>query len=180
MPYSKGMASSTTRISLEDFHARYSNESGYEYWFGEVVQKAVPTWLHAILQALLAEIFYEHGYFSASELDLRISREFQPRPDVVASLELESHTYPTKPIDIVAEIVSPDDVPAKILEKCSHYADLGIAQIYVIDPIQRSVTQWNRHKHDLEPVRELKLTNGSIVHVNSIFARLDERLKHRS
>jgi Uma2 family endonuclease len=52
-----------THISLEEFHARYAHESGYEYWFGEVVHKSVPTWLHAILQSLLAEIFYEQGYF---------------------------------------------------------------------------------------------------------------------
>lgn len=166
-----------THISLEEFHARYANERGYEYWFGEVVQKSEPTWLHAILQSLLAEIFYEHGYFSGSELDLRTSRDFQSRPDVAASLELESTGYPTKPIDIVAEILSPDDPPAKVLEKCQHYAELGIRQIYVFDPIERTAQQWDQPNKQLQRITCLTLTNGSSITVDSIFARFEGRLQ---
>lgn len=173
------MATAATPISLEEFHARFANEGGYEYWFGEVVKKSVPTWLHAILQALLVEIFYEQGYFAGSELDLRISPEFQPRPDVAASLNLESHGYPTKPIDIVAEILSPDDPAGKVLEKCRHYKELGIVQIYVFDPIERWAAEWNAAKQELERISELRLTNGSTVRVESIFARFDERLKRQ-
>jgi Uma2 family endonuclease len=166
-------------LSLEEFQARYANESGFEYWFGEVVRKSVPTWLHAILQSLLAQILFEQGYFAGSELDLRISREFQPRPDVAASLELESAGYPTKPIDIVAEILSPDDPPAKVLEKCHHYDQLGIRQIYVCDPIQRTFALWNPETRQLEPIAQLVLTNGAIVTGENIWARFEERLQHK-
>ncbi|HEX4227059.1 MAG TPA: Uma2 family endonuclease [Bryobacteraceae bacterium] len=169
-----------THISLEEFHARYANESGYEYWFGEVVQKSVPTWLHAILQSLLAEMFFEQGYFSGSELDLRISCDFQPRPDVAASLELETRGYPTRPIDIVAEILSPDDPPAKVLEKCQHYAELGIRQIYVLDPIGRTADQWDQANQQLQRVTALLLTNGSLIRVGTIFARFEQRLNRRA
>jgi Uma2 family endonuclease len=168
-----------THISLEEFRVRYANDSGYEYWFGEVVQKSVPTWLHAILQSLLAEIFFEHGYFSGSELDLRISGDFQPRPDVAASLDLETPGYPTKPIDIVAEILSPDDPPGKVLEKCQHYAELGIRQIYVFDPIARTAEQWDQANKQLQRITALILTNGSLVQVDGIFARFEQRLKRR-
>lgn len=170
---------SAVHLSLEEFHALYASESGYEYWFGEVVQKSVPTWLHAILQSLLAEIFYEKGYFSGSELDLRISREFQPRPDVAASLELESSGYPTKPIDIVAEILSPDDPPGKMREKSLHYAELGIYQIYIFDPVARTVEQWNPVQQQLERISQLTLTNGVVLQAEEIFARFDQRLKRR-
>jgi Uma2 family endonuclease len=168
-----------THISLEEFHARYAHESGYEYWFGEVVQKSVPTWLHAMLQSLLAEIFFEHGYFSGSELDLQISRDFQPRPDVAASLELETPGYPTKPIDIVAEILSPDDPVGKVLEKCQHYADLGIRQIYIFDPIERTAHQWDQANQQLQRITALILTNGSQIPVDTIFARFEQRLNRR-
>jgi Uma2 family endonuclease len=131
------------------------------------------------LQSLLAEIFYEKGYFSGSELDLRISREFQPRPDVAASLELESSGYPTKPIDIVAEILSPDDLHGKVSEKCQHYAELGIHQIYVFDPVQRTVEQWNAARQQLERISQLSLTNGAVVQAEEIFTRFEQRLKRR-
>ena len=146
-------------LSLEEFHARYANQGGFEYWFGEVVQKSVPTWLHAILQSLLAQIFSEQGYFAGSELDLRISREFQPRPDVAASLELESTSYPTKPIDIVAEILLPDDLPVQVIEKCRHYEALGIRQIYVFDPVKRTAAQWQPATQQLDQIDQLILTN---------------------
>lgn len=170
---------SALRVSLEEFQTRYANEGPYEYWFGEVVEKSAPTWLHAILQSLLGEIFYEQGYFSGPELDLRISREFQPRPDVAASLELESTGYPTRPIDMVAEILSPDDNLARMQEKCRYYADLGIKRIYVFDPVDRWAAEWNRDSNELQRVNELQLTNGSVVRVADLFERLDQRLKRR-
>lgn len=173
------MATADTTLTLEEFRTRFGQQNGYEFWFGEVVRKSVPTWLHAILQALLAEIFYEQGYFSGSELDLRISRDFQPRPDVAASLTLESHDYPTKPVDIVAEILSPDDSSEKVVEKCRHYRELGIVQIYVFDPVARAAAQWNADAERLDEVTELVLTNGSRVPVFEIFARFEERLKRR-
>ncbi len=179
MTYPESMAT-VAQIPLEEFQNRYSGESGYEYWFGEVVRKGVPTWLHAILQSLLAQIFSEQGYFAGSELDLRISPDFQPRPDVAASLDLESSTYPTKPIDIVAEILSPDDLPAKLLEKCRHYAKLGIRQIYVFDPLERTAAMWNPIEQQLDRIDHLTLTNGSVVSVGTIFNRFDQRLKRSS
>lgn len=167
----------TARVSPEEFQTRYAPYGPYEYWFGEVVEKSVPTWLHAMLQLLLGEIFYEQGYFSGSELDLRISRDFQPRPDIAASLQLESEGYPTKPIDIVAEILSPDDNPVQIAQKCRHYAELGIQQIFVFDPVERWAAEWNKQAAELRRVSELRLTNGSAVSVGDIFTRFDERLK---
>lgn len=170
---------SAVHVSLEEFQTRYAPHGPYEYWFGEVVEKSVPTWLHAALQLLLGEIFYEQGYVSGSELDLRISPDFQPRPDVAASLQLESEGFPTKPIDIVAEVLSPDDSIETMREKCRHYSDLSIAQIYVFDPVERWAAQWNKSTRQLDRISELVLTNGSKVDVPSIFTRFDDRLKRR-
>ncbi len=169
-----------THISLADFHASYATESGYEYWFGEVVRKGMPTWLHAILQAVLCAVFDEHGYIAGTELDLRISSVFQPRPDVAATLHLETYGYPTKPIDIVAEVLSPDDRPEKVAEKCGYYAGLGIQQIYVFDPVRQTAEQWNSLDQKLQTISELTLTNGALVQVSDIFARLDERIQRNA
>jgi hypothetical protein len=76
-------------------------------WFGEVVQKGIATWLHGLLQAILANFFYKFAYASGSEIDLRIDPNWQLRPDVTAALEIEQ-PYPTKPVDIVAEVLSND------------------------------------------------------------------------
>ena len=97
------VAGTTQLLNLEEYRARYASEKGYEFWFGEVVRKAVPTWLHSILQILIGELLTKAGYAAGSELELRIDPEWEPKPDIAASLESED-PYPTKAIDIVAEI----------------------------------------------------------------------------
>ena len=76
------MATATGRMTLEQFHELYDSENGYEYWFGKAVRKHRPTWTHAILQGQLVELLTRLGYFSGSELTLRVDSEWEPRPDV--------------------------------------------------------------------------------------------------
>lgn len=169
-----------TLISLEQYHERYSNEHGFEYWFGEVVRKPVPTWLHSILQALLAELFTKMGYVAGSELDLRINRDWEPRPDVAATLQPITEPYPTKPMEIVAEVLSPDDTIPKIKEKCSLYSDIGIAQIFVFDPEHQRAWEWNHEQSDLERISgQIALRNGALIMLQDIWSELDRRLKTR-
>lgn len=169
------MAVATAGLTLEEFNAQYGNEHGYEYWFGEVVRKGMPTWLHGLLQAVLCEFFYKLGYISGSEIDLRIDPNWQPRPDVTAALGIEQ-PYPTKPMDIVAEILS-DDPMTRVFEKCRNYARIGIPQIFVLDPESRTAWEWDREKDNLDRIEKLRLGNGSTVEVNEIWAELDARMR---
>ena len=168
------MAASAVTLSLDEFHARYANEHGYEYWFGEVVRKSMPTWLHGLIQAILCEFFYRLGYAAGSEIELRIDPNWQPRPDVTASLELEE-PYPTKPVDIVAEVLS-DDAMTTVYEKCRNYTRIGIRQIFVFDPQARTAWEWSREAENLERVEELRLGNGARVAVAEIWAELERRM----
>lgn len=169
------MATATTLLTLEEFNARYANEHGYEYWFGEVVQKAMPTWLHSVLQGLLFELLHRLGYVSGTELELRIDPNWQPRPDVAAALKVEGR-YPTKPVDIVVEILS-DDPMTRVFEKCRHYARIGIPQIFVFDPESKTAWEWSRQTGNLERVQTLHLKNGASLDVAEVWAELDARLR---
>lgn len=169
------MAAATTLLTLQEFNAQYAHEHGYEYWFGEVVQKGMPTWLHGLLQAILLELFHKLGYLSGAEIDLRIDPNWQPRPDVIASLEIEQ-PYPTKPVDIVAEVLS-DDSMRRVFEKCRNYARIGIPQIFVFDPESRIAWEWSRETGNLERIHTLRLRNGSSLPVSDIWAELDARMR---
>lgn len=172
------MAASTSLLTLEQFNAQYANEHGYEYWFGEVVQKGMPTSLHGLLQLILGEFVHKLGYFSGSEIDPRIDPNWQPRPDVIATLEIEQ-PYPTKPVDIVAEVLSPDDPMTKVFEKCRNYARIGIPQIFIFDPA-RTAWEWNQENDNLERIHVLRLRNGSTLDVNDIWAEMESRMRPRS
>jgi Uma2 family endonuclease len=168
------MASSTTHLSLQQYHEKYASKPGCEYWFGEVVRKAVPTWLHALLQGLLVELFVRAGYAAGSELELRIDPDWEPRPDVVASLTIEE-PYPTKPVAIVAEVLSPDDRMDALFEKCAHYARIGIRQILVFNPRTHTAWEWNTATENLERIDRLKLENGEVVDLAGLWNELERR-----
>ncbi len=81
------MATVTQSLTLEEFRARFRQQKPYfEYWFGEPIQKTTPTWLHAVLQGIMREALRRAGYKSGSEVELRIDPQWEPVPDVIATL----------------------------------------------------------------------------------------------
>ncbi|MBV8895850.1 MAG: Uma2 family endonuclease [Acidobacteriaceae bacterium] len=132
-------------MTVEQFEAQYGQEKPYfEYWFGEPVQKSMPTWLHSLLQKIIMKLLDEAGYVSGAEVKLKISDDFQPLPDVTAVLPGEVELpYPTRPVEIVVEVLSPDDQLSQVRRKCQYYLQLGIEHIYVIDPVQRELWTWS-------------------------------------
>ena len=163
-------------MTVEQFERQYSNRKPYfEYWFGEPVQKAMPTWIHSMLQKIIMRLLDDAGYESGAELKLKISADFQPLPDVSAVLPGQVELpYPTRPIEVVVEILSPDDQFSQILEKCRFYEGLGIKHIYVVDPETRRVWSWGRNETPA-PV-EMLLS----IPVAAIWSELDRRIKQGS
>lgn len=169
------MATATNLLSLEEFRQRYAEEKPYyEYWFGEAIQKSAPTWLHVLLQAILTDFLTQAGYRSGPELELRIDSDWQPKADVAASLVVE-HPYPTKPIDVVAEILSPDDRISRVFEKCRQYARIGITKIFVLDLETKSAWEWDRRTDNLERILKMNLPNGQLIALADVWSELDRR-----
>jgi Uma2 family endonuclease len=49
------MAAQLSPLSLEDFHKLYDGaKPAYEYWYGSVVRKPMPSVLHGIIQVLIS------------------------------------------------------------------------------------------------------------------------------
>jgi hypothetical protein len=118
-------------------------EGGLEIWpnhFGEPIQKTTPTWLDAVLQGLMCEALRRTGYKAGSEVELRIDPEWEPVPDVMATLQYIKD-YPTEPVEIVVEILSPED--------------------RVLDPVDKFAWQWKAGS--LEAIMQLLLPNGAAV-----------------
>ena len=170
----RNMPAATTLLTIEQYREQYAGETGWEYWFGEAVRKPVPTWLHGVLQLLLGQLLREAGYYSASELDLRIDPNWEPRPDVAGALTLEQ-PYPTKPIDVAIEILS-DDKMGPLFAKCRHYVRIGIPQIFVFDPVARDAWEWSRETDSIERIQSMRLGNGSVIAVDDVWAELEKRI----
>jgi Uma2 family endonuclease len=166
------------RISLEEFERRYaSSDRAHEYWHGEVIEKPVPTWLHSVLLMILGEVLNRAGYKVGGDIDLRLDPEFAPRPDVAAGRRSIDTRYPTQAseIEIVIEILSPEDAMTRVLAKCQEYARIGIEQIYVADPESETAWIWNHERRQLDRVDSWVLTNSQTVLMADLWSELRVR-----
>ena len=172
------MAAGTQLLTLEEFRLRYADEKPYyEYWFGEAIQKAVPPTIHGLLQLILCELLKRLGYRAAPEVELRIDPNWQPKPDVLASLSRLENPYPTKPVEVIIEVLSPTDAMSLVHEKCRNYQRIGFEQIFVLDPEFRKSWEWSRKTQNLERIDALRLTNGKSIELTEVWQELDKELQ---
>jgi Uma2 family endonuclease len=171
------MATVTPPITFEEFEQLQQTGRAIEYWHGKVVEKAVPTWLHSLLQVVIGQFLTEAGYAAGSEPDLRISREFAPRPDIMATSEDIETQYPTHPgeAEIIVEILSPTDNWPDVEKKCREYMGLGVVQVFVADPEGRQAWVWRREAQCLGEVDTWILTNGEPIVLADVWRELDRR-----
>jgi Uma2 family endonuclease len=82
------------------------------------------------------------GFRAFTALRVRISSEPRYRiPDIcVKALPHRADPILEKP-DLVIEILSPDDRPAKVLRKIADYLQAGVPHIWIVDPYQRTVME---------------------------------------
>ena len=171
------MAIATNALSLQEFRSRYAGEKPYyEYWFGEAIQKPVPTWLHAVLQIVLCDFLRNAGYKAGAELELRIDPDWEPKPDVSGLLTSPEGRYPTQPVDVVMEVLSPEDPMARVFEKCRQYQRIGISAIFVFDPEAQVAWQWAPKDSNLQRLdKAVFLPNGSKFSLQDLWGELDRR-----
>jgi Uma2 family endonuclease len=132
------MASPAQFLSLQQFEQTYGDEKPYyEYWFGEAIQKPMPTSLHGTAQLVLGMLLFSRGWKAASEVKLKLSPFANPIPDLVADPKAIESPFPTKPLALCIEILSPSDEPRNLFQKCAHYLDWGVETAWIIDPENR-------------------------------------------
>ncbi len=137
------MAALAGKLTIEEFQSKYGrSERSYEYRYGEAVPKAIPTWVHGLLQSLISKLLMNEGFKAGSEVELRIDPDAYPKPDVIATKGKVEIPYPTKAVDVVVEVLSKDDPMPYLLQKCGAYQTWGFAFIYVVDPESRVLYRW--------------------------------------
>ncbi len=164
-------------LTLHEFRERYAEEKPYyEYWFGEAVQKSVPTVLHVLLVKILLFALDQAGYESGPELELRIDESWQPKADVAAWTEMDG-PYPIKPVDVVVEVLSPEDRMHRVIAKCRQYERIGVQSIFVMDPETHDAWRWK--DENLERIQAMTLPNGNQIAIADLWAELDRRASGR-
>ena len=167
------MLAEAANLTLAEFQSKFEKgDRSYEYWHGRAIAKGMATWIHGILQVIISELLAEAGYTAGSEVELRIVPEARPKPDVIATKGAVEDPYPISAVDVVVEILSPDDAMAFVIEKCRAYETWGFPGIYVVDPESRLVFRWTGNALEISPV----LTSVSTA---KIWERLDLALRRK-
>jgi Uma2 family endonuclease len=92
-------------------------------------------------------------------------------PDVCVAGDFPG-PYPTEPVLLCCEILSPEDRLGAMLAKCEEYDAWGVPFCWVVDPVKR--TAWEYHSA-AEPVRETDILRAGELSVNleELFSALD-------
>ena len=133
--------STTVLMPVEEF-LRLSEKPNCEYRDGVLYPKAMATTLHGQLQFILMLMLHRLGLRTASEVTVRLTPTKYLVPDVVAARSLQ-RPYPTEPVLLCCEILSPEDRLGPMLAKCEEYHFWGVPYCWVIDPAKR--TAWEYH-----------------------------------
>ena len=166
------------RLSLEEFHARYDGEKPYhEYWNGEAVAKAMPTRLHALVQHVLVQLLFSLCFDAGSEITSKLVAEYEPIPDVIAAEWHLQSPYPTTPVEVAIEILSPEDAFSRVSKKCRLYADWGIRQVVVIDPEDRLI--WRYENNALTPSATVVSRGDRVITAEALWKEVDLHLQPR-
>src|SRR5271154_4785362 len=111
-------------VSVEDYLHR--TEKPYcEYLDGVLYPKGLPTTPRARAQFMLMMLLDSQGVEALAEMHVRLSSTKYLIPDVIASPVIQA-PYPTEPVLLCIEILSPEDRVGAMLAKCEAYHAWGV------------------------------------------------------
>jgi Uma2 family endonuclease len=153
-------------VAVEEYLRR--TEKPYcEYLDGVLSPKAMPTKSHALIQYLLLVLLRKQSIEALSEVTVRLSATKFLIPDVIAARTIQG-PYPTEPVLLCVEILSPDDRVGAMLAKCEQYHAWGVPFCWVIDPEKQ--TAWHYHAGS-EPERAKP---GGVLQAGELSVSLEE------
>ena len=174
------MSVASEKLTRERFRTIYAQRKPpYELLDGVAVQKSLPPRLHSILQLVLSLMLKDLGFKSRPELTLAIDESWEPTPDVCGITGPEQDPYPTDAVAVAIEILSPDDRFTRVVQKCRKYAEWGVPDILVFDPLGREGWYWDPVIGDLIRIKESYRFQSRPVELiqRNVFLRLDEELR---
>ena len=159
-----------TLMSVDEY-LRLTEKPHCEYRDGSVTRKAFPAKFHALIQRDLMTLLHDQGVRALPELTVRISPTIYLVPDVCVADDFPG-PYPTEPVLLCCEILSPEDRLGAMLAKCEEYHAWGVRFCWIIDPVKRSA--WEYHSAS-EPMRETETLRAGELSVDlaELFSALD-------
>jgi Uma2 family endonuclease len=140
---------STTSLTVEEYlSTAYEYEP--EFVDGEIIERAMPTVIHAWLTHLLSLRLHGAG-FCLIDCRMRPAKDTIRIPDLSVFHEFPAERVPSSPPFVALEIISPDDRHEDLLRKLQDYRAWGVEHIWVVEPRLKEF-----HVFDSQGLREVK------------------------
>ena len=98
---------------------------------------------HGRVQGRIFSLLEQRGLEAATELTCKLTPTRYLIPDVGAARHI-SDPYPTEPLLLCVEVLSPEDRFSATLAKCEQYHDWGVPYCWIFNPETRIA--WEYHK----------------------------------
>ena len=137
-----------------------------EYVDGELVERAMPDFLHGTLQGRFIEIFYEirkqHPLYAVTEVRHKLRETRYRIPDVaVFAGDRPAERFPSTPPYIAIEILSLDDRFSEVVQKLDEYRTWRVPHIWLADPHLRCLLVYSAT--GLREVTEFHLPDYNVI-----------------
>jgi Uma2 family endonuclease len=160
--------SNTAIIPLEEYLTR-TDKPICEYIDGVLRPKPLPTKLRGLIEFLLVTILRRQGVDALAEVWVRLSNTRMLVPDVIAPPEIQD-PYPTEPVTLCVEILSPDDRLSAAFAKCEEYRSWGVRFCWVIDAVEQTAWEYHSGSDPVRVERDGALRAGVlVVRLNDLF-----------
>jgi len=166
------MATVAGLVSVEEY-LRTTYKPACDYIDGALRQKPMATCDHGLIQGQFVRLIPASHYATSPELTVRIREGKYLVPDLGVQLRSAiQKPYPTKPIFLCIEVLSPEDRFSELLAKCDDYLAWGVPMTWIVDPDRRRA--WQYAGIPVEIPSAVALTAGDVsVSLPELFSVLD-------
>jgi Uma2 family endonuclease len=169
------MSADATLISVEEY-LRTNYKPACEYIDGVLRQKPMPTRKHGLIQGRLCQLLNMGfpDFEAASEVTVRLREGKYLVPDVVVQRrDRIQDPYPTDPVHLCVEILSPEDRMSEVFAKCEAYHAWGVETVWAVDPENRRAWEYRVGQRPAEILSNGRLTaEGISIPLTDVFAVL--------
>ena len=155
------MPETAALISVEEYLST-NYKPACDYIDGALRQKSMPTKKHSLVQFFVGLlIFRDYRMYALPELTVKVRAGKYLVPDLaVVERGSGGDPYPTEPVYLCVEILSPGDRMSKTLAKCEEYHAWGVEYTWVLDPMTQRA--WEYHK-GCKPVETGDLITAGVI-----------------
>ena len=160
-------ATITPFLPVEEYlHTTYRPD--VDYVDGHIEERNLGEFDHGALLLRIARLLDD----GVEEWNIRVGVDVRlqvgPNRFRVPDVSVVSRAHPKEqiiqhPPMLCIEVLSPEDTPRRMIQRCADYFAMGVPTVWIFDPAHRRVHAFDHDQEEVQTTGLLKLPNSSVV-----------------